>query len=802
MEEGTYRASTIPDLATADRALLGESATPAACQTREDTERDSYSSHRASKSFPLVDKVKFQSSTRVYTKAKQKDSGVDRGYVPTSSKSLFPSFGGDDEDMLSVSRNRNAVLSRNIEDSLGQTYKPGYAIESETNGLLKSGENKQHARKTHRANQSREGDQSNQPWEDRGHKTPVHPADHKSTRSVRGEEKKEIHTDLDRIDDEEIFSDMIRQTLQRNRKSLLPSGTSNPRHQHATGTPLVSLLGPSAFSSSVCPPSAAWASQTSLACSTLAESSGIYDVPKSSSDWRRAMSLLSLSAIGSGVLSPDIEKKEDYIDMTLGRRSGSVPDLDRLGCHGALDRSDDRGEGDYYLVPSNKHAYINVKYPSGHHKTLENVSGLKRRENRETRTSKDPDQDEQFQYRAKKRGSRQADGMRRWSSSEQKTHELASFSPATTSFREQKEQSPGPKDNRYQSARRSVKLSPAPRVKLPRGNQQAAASQRQENQWGRNGAGGLSTPSGDTPVTEQNPDTSEDSPTYVKMERTPETVETVLSFDEIVGELGKHFDETGSGTKVGVLPQTESSRRRRLSSVKRSPSYSRAVFAREDIGPCDGRNTANDTHTSGTEVRGFATDQNTPYNPSLGTYKRGGADAEIINNNNAGEPADPASACARRSLSLTGEDGDSEVSAGLERSPDPNKGSREAAQTTVSQKAFNLSNAATNKKDVTMNPSIFRRSSHPTPADKDDVIEPIYDHRIPPSCLEPRGIEDAVDCTYDSPRGYDRPHACRDTQSNGEQYTLFPSYLNEYVIIPTPSSSWSSASSSAKESAC
>ena len=626
-QEGNLQKSSAPDensheTATADKTLLtaAQSSTVPVSQTRGKPDEDSRLSLRSSRS--LADNIRFNPNTKVYVKVAKKDEhdahedGVtDQGESVNecSTKDAFVRSKGQESPSSAMSKYEKTedTLIKN-EDS-GQPYESARDSRKQpTDSRRKNLRDPQESRlpndPSHK--QAKESgpknfrdpqesrwpnDPSHKQATDSGRKNARDPHESRSTNpcSAGGTETRNPS------DQQAAFSDMIRKTLQRNRSSLLPqAGTNDSRRQPTTASrPLISLLGTSSdfpAQHSACSPSALSTSQTSLASSQLQESSDIYDVPKHSRDWQRAMSLLSLSAVGSGVFrdprAPDAEREDDgYIDMTQGLRGGSVPDLNKVGKGG----EDGAGEeSPYYLVPSNKHAYINLTFDplDGRQASTAGSRSDLSLSGRETPPESAPAKkhvEAQLRGPGRLTTSERGEGStRRWSSSERKTLELTSYPPSTATLLHSRggPRASGPGSEPGTQRQLSAKLSPAPQLKLYPGKQTASDPRGNRVEFDR--TGDLRHAPGDTNTPTKAKQASwskDDSPnSYARADRNPQMPRSRFQYDSHGGESAPDDNSSAGRTRVGAEDsQSPGDRRPRLSSVQRSPSYSRAVGTRE-----------------------------------------------------------------------------------------------------------------------------------------------------------------------------------------------------------------------------
>ena len=571
--EGNRHASSVPDdnntheVATAERTLLA--ARPSAVSQREEKpdqgSRTSLRSSRSSRS--LADNIRFQPSTKVYVKVDKKDTG-----------GAAHGGGVDGNGTDGVPNQHVSVHEKGEEDVRSEEDPPSAATPSRN--TFRKKEDFEHPHRKDSRKQLAESGRKNLSGQGEGRST--------NPRAVQG--GTENHRISDPTD-HTSFSDMIRRTLERNRSSLLPKELNPSRRSTAAAAPLISLLGTADFPRAVCSQSATLsASQTSLASGKLRESSDIYDVPKSSSDWHRAMSLLSLSAIiGSGVFSPDSGKGEDdYIDMTQGLRGGSsVPDLVKVG---RRVQDGERDGSNYYRVPSNKHAYINLMYPhGGQDQGVGGGSGQQQGRDKRQETSRVATKDaDQPQLRPARTTAGNDGRQRRCSSSELTTQEPASCPPPSTTA---SLHTGGPRPpatlSRHEPVQTSMKLSPAPQLKLSPGRRQTTSAPH-GNQGGIGKTAKLHQAPTDTTKSttkaQRTRSPSDNSASYVKAERSPETARNRFDFSDgrFRGDCSgnsaedDHRPDGGTRTSGERTPSSED-RRPRLPSVQRSPSYSRAV---------------------------------------------------------------------------------------------------------------------------------------------------------------------------------------------------------------------------------
>lgn len=573
-KEGNLQESSLPDDnirdagVTAESALLTARPSAAFDQTQGKPAEGSRLSLRSSRS--LADNIRFQPNTKVYIKAEKTDKRAHEEGMNAKRKE------GVTDQHESVNECGTADKVRS------EVPSPGVSSHEKNEKTLSENEDfgRPYAGDIHK----QPSDSGLENLRDQQKSRSTNPC------AIRG-------TDIRHPVDQASFSDMIRKTLQKNRSSLLPKGHNLKRQSTSTSPPLISLLGTSDFPYSVCSPSALSASQTSLASGQFQESSDIYDVPKSSgSDWQRAMSLLSLSAIGSGVLPPTHPRKEDdYIDMTQGLRGGSVPDLHKVG------RRVEDGvgeEGNYYLVPSNKHAYINLMYPREAHQDKKGSrsdllpSQEKRRETsvekyepRQERRQETSVKEREPRFRPGRTTSTSDETKRRWSSSEQKTHELVSCPPSTATLHSYQPRHPA-NLSRHEPVQTSAKLFPAPRVKLYPGKQTISAPQANQIEVGKTGELHRAPADANTSTKARTAGSPNESPSYVKVDRNPEMSHGTYALD---GRLRDDSDEKSaeddrhsvgrSGTREHS--QSPENRRPRLPSVQRNSSYSQAVGTRE-----------------------------------------------------------------------------------------------------------------------------------------------------------------------------------------------------------------------------
>ena len=612
-QEGNLQESSAPDensheTATADKTLLTAAQSSAGVgQTRGKPDEDSRLSLRSSRS--LADNIRFHPNTKVYIKVAKKDERDAREDGVTDRGESVNDCSTKDAFVRSKDRESpGTAMSKyeKTENTLTKNEDSGHPYESARDSRKQPTDSRRKSLRDPQESRS-PNDSSHKQAKESGPKNFRDPQESRSTNpcSAGGTETRNPS------DQQAAFSDMIRKTLQRNRSSLLPkAGPNDSRHQLTTASrPLLSLLGTSSdfpAQHPACSPSALSTSQTSLAFSSqLQESSDIYDVPKHSRDWQRAMSLLSLSAVGSGVFrdprAPDAEREDDgYIDMTQGLRGGSVPDLNRVG------KSSEDGAGEespYSLVPSNKHAYINLTFDPRDGRRASTTGSrselsLPRREtppeSAPARKRVEAELRGPGRFTTSERGE-EGSTRRRWSSSEQKTLELKSCPPSTATLLHSRG---GPRANRPGSepgARQrqlSAKLPPAPQLKLYPGKQTASDPRGNRVEFDRTGDLRHAPRGTNTPTKAEqaswSPDDSLNS--YARADRNPQMPRGRFAFngrfqdDSHGGESAPPDDNDSSAgrTRVGAEhSQSPGDRRPRLSSVQRSPSYSRAVGTRE-----------------------------------------------------------------------------------------------------------------------------------------------------------------------------------------------------------------------------
>ena len=597
--EGNLQESSAPDensheTATADKTLLtaAQSSTVHVSQTRGKPDEVSRLSLRSSRS--LADNIRFNPNTKVYVKVAKKDEHDAHEDGVTEQGESVDECSTKDAFVRSKDRESpSSAMSKyeKTKNTLTKNEDSGHPYESARDSQKQPTDSRRKNLRDPQESRS-PNDPSHKQATDSGRKNARVPRESRSTNPCLAGGTETCNPS----DQQAAFSDMIRKTLQRNRSSLLPKAGPT-----TASRPLISLLGASSdfpAQHSARSPSALSTSQTSLASSQLQESSDIYDVPKHSRDWQRAMSLLSLSAVGSGVFrdprAPDAEREDDgYIDMTQGLRGGSVPDLNKVG------RCSEDGAGEespYYLVPSNKHAYINLTFDplDGRQASTAGSRSELSLPRRETPPESTP---ARKRVEAELLGpgrlttseserSEEGSTRRRWSSSEQKTLELTSYPPNTATLLHSRggPGASGPGSEPGTQRQLSAKLSPAPQLKLYPGKQTASDPRGNRVELDRTGDLRHAPWDTNTPTKAKqaswSPDDSSNS--YARADRNPQMPRGRFQYDSHGGESAPDDNSSAGRTRVGAeVSQSPGDRRPRLSSVQRSPSYSRAVGTRE-----------------------------------------------------------------------------------------------------------------------------------------------------------------------------------------------------------------------------